>query len=225
MRILLIEDQLRLAELIEKGLQDAGIGVDRFRRGDLGLAALETTGYDGVVLDLGLPDIDGLDLLRAIRRKGKSLPVLILTSRVQVADRVRGLDAGADDYMVKPFAMEELAARLRALMRRPTDTLSQVIQVGNVTFETNARQIGVGGKPVFLSSREVDLLEILMRRVDRVVSKPFLESNLYGSGEELSSNSVEVLLHRLRKKLENADAQLVIHTVRGVGYMLSAGDA
>lgn len=221
MRILLIEDHARLAELIAKGLGAAGIGVDRFGRADHGMAALEANPYDAVVLDLGLPDRDGLQVLKAARRRGNSVPILILTSRVQVADRVRGLDSGADDYMVKPFAMEELVARLRALMRRPADALGHVMKAGNIRFDIGGRCVEIDRRPFLLSPREMDLLEHLMRRVGKVVSKSFLEANLYGAEEDLSSNSVEVLLHRLRKKLVSANAGATIHTVRGVGYMLA----
>lgn len=221
MRILLIEDHVALAELMEKGLAAAGISVDRYGRGDLGLAALEATPYDAVVLDLGLPDRDGLQVLKAARRRGRTVPILILTSRVRVADRVQGLDSGADDYMVKPFAMEELIARLRALMRRPASTLGQVMRAGKISFDVAARHVEIDGTPMPFSPREMDLLEHLMRRVGKVVSKSFLEANLYGAEEDLSSNSLEVLLHRLRKKLLGADAAVTIHTVRGVGYMLA----
>lgn len=220
MRVQLVEDHERLAALIGKGLTSSGFAVDIFAEGGDALAALDATHYDAVVLDLGLPDMDGLELLRHLRARGFKTPVLILTSRIQVADRVTGLNAGADDYLTKPFAMEELIARLRALMRRPETSLGATLHSGNISLDTVSREVRTGEALLALSPRETSALELLMRRSGKVIPKPVIEDTLYGFGETASTNSVEVLVHRLRKKLEAGEADVVIHTVRGVGYML-----
>jgi DNA-binding response OmpR family regulator len=221
LRILLIEDHERLSEHIRHGLEMAEFSVEAFSQGDEGLAALETSRFDAVVLDLGLPDRDGLDVLRALRARGDRTPVLILTSRIQVADRVKGLDAGADDYLTKPFAMEELRARLNAILRRPSESLGTVLSAGNLSFDSGAREARVAGRPLALTRRETSLLEHLLRRNGKVVPKDFLEDSLFGLEDGASANTVEVLVHRLRKKLELAAADAVVHTVRGVGYVLT----
>ncbi|MFQ5775941.1 MAG: response regulator [Kiloniellaceae bacterium] len=218
--MLLVEDHVRLAGFIRKGLEAAEFDVDAVETAATAAEALACTRYDAVVLDLGLPDMDGLDLLKSLRRKQTSVPVLVLTSRIQVADRVAGLNAGADDYLTKPFVMEELVARLHALLRRPHQTLGPVLEAGEVTLDVTAREARVAGRPVALSRRELGLLEQLLRRSGKVVPKTLIEQSLYGVGDELSSNSVEVLVHRLRKKLSDAAAKATIHTVRGVGYMI-----
>jgi len=220
MKLLLIEDHERLASYIVVGLEKAQFAVDRFESGQEALDALACTSYDAMILDLGLPDVDGLDLLRQIRQTGRQLPVLILTSRIQVRDRVSGLDAGADDYLTKPFDMDELVARLRAILRRPAESLGPHLSAGNLAFDPSGRQAWVDEAPVQLSPREMGLLEHLLRRSGKVVPKAVLEGSLYDQGDELSSNSLEVLVHRLRKRLLQAKAKVAIHTVRGVGYML-----
>ncbi|MBX3497025.1 MAG: response regulator transcription factor [Parvibaculum sp.] len=220
MRLLAIEDNRRLAALIAKGCRQAGFAVDSCHDLESGRAALETVNYDAVILDLALPDGDGLDLLARLRRAGSDLPVLILTARDRVEDRVAGLDVGADDYLLKPFAMEELVARLRALMRRPGQALGVRLVAGNVEFDTVAREVSIAGVPIAFTRRETDLLEILLRRQGRVVPKESIEEKLYAFGEEVSSNSVEVAVHRLRKHLVDAGATVEIHTLRGIGYLL-----
>ena len=222
MRILLLEDHDRLAGYIRKGLAAAHIDVDRFIRGEEGLAALADGQYDALLLDLGLPDMDGLAVLRQLRQDGGRLPVLILTSRVQVRDRVKGLDAGADDYLTKPFAMEELVARLRALQRRPAEVVDTVYQLANVILDSGSGQITVDGAPVAMPPREQALLEALIRRQGKVVPKEALDSVIYGLSESVSPNTLEVLVHRLRKRLADAEAGVTIHTIRGVGYLLAA---
>ena len=221
MRILVIEDHERLASHVCKGLRAASFSVDSLGRGDEGLTALGLVRYDAVVLDLGLPDQDGLKVLRTLRSQGNSVPVLILTSRIQVSDRVKGLDAGADDYLTKPFAMEELVARIHALLRRPTDTLGKVLSAGNLTLDAGAREVRVQEAQLPLSKREMSLLEHLLRRTGKVVPKGLLEDSLFELSEGASVNAVEVLVHRLRKKLGDAGAAVSIHTVRGVGYILA----
>jgi len=220
MRLLIIEDNQRLAEFMAKALRAEGFTLDLVQLADEAEAALATTRYDSVVLDLGLPDADGMDLLKRLRGRDDPTPVLILTARDGLADRVSGLNAGADDYLLKPFAMAELVARLKALMRRPGGALGVRLQSGNLTFDTVGSIVEVEGKSVLLSRRELALLELLLRRAGRVVSKSSIEESLYGFGEEVESNSVEAHISRLRKKLTGAGARCEIHTVRGVGYFI-----
>ncbi|MBM3566067.1 MAG: response regulator transcription factor, partial [Alphaproteobacteria bacterium] len=184
-------------------------------------AALRSVSYDAAILDLGLPDASGLTLLRDIRAAGQATPVLILTARDAVDDRVTGLNAGGDDYLVKPCAMEELVARVRALLRRPGGALGVTLTAGNVSFDTTAREVRINDKPVPISRREMGVLEQLMRRYGRVVPKDVIEDKLYGFDEEVTSNSVEAHVSRLRKRLEKSGADVYIHTLRGVGYLLS----
>lgn len=222
MRILLIEDNRQLAEHIAAGLTGDGMTVDRFMTARDGASAIENLNYDAVVLDLGLPDGDGLDVLRDCRSHGTATPILILTARDGLKDRVEGLNSGADDYLLKPFDMEELSARLKALMRRPGAVLGVRLQAGNLELDTVARDLTVDGKPLTLTRRELEILEHLMRRAGRVVSKDWLEEALYGFEDEGSRNSLEVGLHRLRKSLEAAGATVTIHTLRGIGYLLQS---
>lgn len=221
MRIQLIEDHSRLASHICKGLTAAGFTVDCFGQAEPALEKLSDAQYDAVILDLGLPDRDGLEVLRTIRYRGSAVPVIILTSRVQVADRVKGLNAGADDYLTKPFAMEELVARLNALLRRPADFLDSILTAGNLTFDSATREVRIEGTPVALSHRESALLEHLMRRSGKVVRKTQLEDDLYGASGDHAANSLEVLVHRLRRKLARLGASVGVQTIRGVGYLLA----
>lgn len=222
MRILLIEDHARLARFVRKGLKAAQFDVDIATNGAMALEDLDCVRYDAAILDVGLPDMDGLDLLNMLRANDNAIPVLILTSRVQLTDKVSGLNAGADDYLTKPFAMEELVARLHALLRRPSTTLGHLLTAGNIELDAQAREARLAGcdHPLPLSRREISVLEQLMRRSGKVTPKDLMEQNLYGTGEDLSSNSVEVLVHRVRKKLADAGAKATIHTVRGIGYMM-----
>ncbi|HER25572.1 MAG TPA: response regulator [Rhodospirillales bacterium] len=221
MRLLLVEDNQRLAQTTKEGLEKESFAVDCFGTAKEADLALQTVSYDAVVLDLGLPDGDGLTILSDLRANQDSTPVLILTARDGVEDRVKGLDAGADDYLLKPFAMEELVARTRALLRRPGGVLGQTLTAGNVSFDTTAREVRVGAAPIAISRREMGVLEQLMRRYGRVVPKAVLEDKMYGFGEEVTSNSVEVHISRLRKRLASVEATINIHTLRGVGYLLS----
>ncbi len=221
MRILLIEDHERLATFVKRGLVREGFTVDNFGTLGEGLAALNAVSYDTVVLDLGLPDGDGLTLLRTLRDRSDNTPVLILTARDAVDDRVTGLNAGSDDYLLKPFAMEELVARIRALLRRPGGVMGVTLEAGNISFDTTAREVRVDDSPVHISRREMSVLELLMRRHGRVVPKDVLEDKIYGFDEKVTSNSVEVHISRLRKRLTNAQASVSIHTLRGVGYLLA----
>lgn len=224
MRVLLVEDNLRLSTLVRRGLESDGFTVDGVGTISEGEAAVSTAPYDVVILDLGLPDGDGLDLLRTIRAGGSHIPVLVLTARDGVDDRVKGLNAGADDYLLKPFAVEELTARLRALLRRPDGALGLSLIAGNVTFDTSSREVRVGNELIKISKKEMGVLEQLMRRAGRVVPKDTLESKLYGFDDDVSANSVEANVSRLRKRLAQVGASVSIHTLRGVGYLLSDSD-
>lgn len=221
MRILLVEDNERLAELVCEGLRGGGFAADTFGTVEDADAALASVSYDAAILDIGLPDGDGLDLLKLARQRGQALPVLLLTARDGVEDRVRGLNGGADDYLVKPFAMEELLARIRALLRRPGAALGVQLNCGRLAMDTAAREVRIGDAVANIPRREMELLEQLLRRAGRVVPKRALEEGLYGFDDDVSSNTVEVLLSRLRKRLTQSEAGVTIHTLRGVGYMLA----
>jgi DNA-binding response OmpR family regulator len=221
MRILLVEDYPRLAQSIIEGLAGFGLHVDLFATGGEGLAAAKSMSYDAMILDLGLPDRDGFDVISELRAEGKRIPILILTARDGIDDRVEGLDRGGDDYLLKPFAMKERAARLRALLRRPGGPLGATIDVGNISLDTNTRQIKVDGRAVAISGRELDALELLMRRADQVVPKQLFEDLVYGLSGEVAPNTIEALVSRLRRRLEMIEARVSIHTLRGIGYLLT----
>jgi len=221
MRLLVVEDNERLSALLRDGLQAARFEVDLLSTASEAKEALAAARYAAVVLDLGLPDEDGLSVLATMRHRNDATPVLILTAKSGLKDRVKGLTEGADDYLVKPFAFEELVARLQALLRRPGQLLGAELQVGNVTLDSEARQAFVDDKPQLFSAREIAVLEILMRRHGRVVSKKLIEDHLFGLAGEVGSNAVEVYVHRVRKQLAEAGASVGIHTIRGVGYLIS----
>jgi two-component system response regulator QseB len=217
MRLLLAEDDRMIGASIERGLKQDGFAVDWVQDGRAVELALAENVHDLLVLDLGLPRKEGLDVLRAMRRRGDDRPVLIVTARDAVSDRVAGLDAGADDYLVKPFELTELAARIRALLRRSAGRAEPVVAYGDIELHPDTREIRVRGEPVALSAREFALLEALLARPGAVLSRAQLEEKLYGWNEEVESNAVEVHIHALRKKL-GADA---IRNVRGVGWMIT----
>ncbi|MBB5502414.1 response regulator transcription factor [Paraburkholderia sp. MM5384-R2] len=216
MRILLVEDDPLLGDGIRAGLRQAGFQVDWVRDGSAAETELRTRSYAAAVLDLGLPRKDGIEVLSSVRRAGVSVPVLVLTARDTISDRVRGLDIGADDYVVKPVDLQELAARLRALVRRAHGQSQEALQVQNITLEPAARCVYRHEESITLSAREFDLLQILMLNAGRVLSREQLEQAVYGWGQEVESNAVEVHIHRLRTKLGSE----LIRTVRGVGYVL-----
>jgi DNA-binding response OmpR family regulator len=220
-RLLVIEDEERIGEILKSGLQRVGFAVDVVRFVADAREALALTGYDAAILDLGLPDGDGLVLLSELRAARNGLPILILTARDAVEDRVSGLDTGADDYLVKPFAITELIARLKALLRRPGGALGIALHAGNIELDTIGRDVRVGSTALQLPRRECAILEHLMRRQGRVVPKSVLEEKLYSMDDELESNAVPVHVHHLRRKLEEANATAEIHTIRGVGYLLT----
>jgi two-component system OmpR family response regulator/two-component system response regulator QseB len=216
MRILVVEDDPLLGDAIQAGLRQLGHAVDWVRDGAAADAALHDEAYAAVVLDLGLPRRDGLAVLRAARARGARVPVLVLTARDTVADRIAGLDAGADDYLIKPFDLGELAARLRALERRAAGSAAPRLSAGEVELDPAAHRVWFRGREVALSAREFALLETLMRNAGRVLSRAQIEAQLYAWDEEVESNAVEVHIHHLRRKL----APELIVTVRGVGYLL-----
>jgi DNA-binding response OmpR family regulator len=193
MRLLIVEDNVELAELLPKGLR--------------------TAGYEA--------DVDGLELLREIRHDNNPIPVLVLTARGGLNDRVRGLRSGADDYLVKPFALEELVARLEAQLRRPGHLLGSSLRIANLEFDTRNRQASIDDQPQMLSARETAVLELLMRSKGRVVSKKQVEDHIFGHAEEVASNAIEVYVHRLRKQLSERGAKVQVHTIRGVGYLIA----
>ena len=221
MRVLIVEDNTELVSLIVKGLAQSGLAADSVGTVGDALHVVSTMKYAAIVLDLGLPDDDGLALLRDLRRRGDSTPVLVLTARDGVMDRVTGLREGADDYLAKPFAMEELVARLQALLRRPGNLLGRLLTFGNVALDTDGRQVFVSGAPRPFPARETAVLEILLRRGGNVAPKRLFEDHLFGLSGDVGSNAVEVYVHRLRKMLSDAGATVRIHTVRGVGYLMA----
>ncbi len=221
MRLLVVEDEARIVEVLRAALGRAGFAVDAVEMVAEARAALPLVTYDAVVLDLGLPDGDGLELLAELRRGGSRVPALVLTARDAVEARVTGLDAGADDYLVKPFATAELIARTKALLRRPGQALGTVLEAGNVVFDTIGRDVRIGASVLTLPRQELAILEHLMRRLGRVVPKAVLEEKLYGIDDEPVSNAIPVHVHHLRRKLAEAEAAAEIHTVRGIGYLLA----
>jgi DNA-binding response OmpR family regulator len=221
MRLLIVEDEARIAELVKAALARAGFTVDVVSLWVDARTTLAVTSYDAAIIDLGLPDGDGLSLLAELRTHGNQTPVLVLTARDAVEDRVRGLDSGADDYLIKPFAMTELVARTKALLRRPGGALGMTLKAGNISFDTIERGVRVEGIPLVLPRRESAILENLMRRLGRVVPKAVFEEKLYGLDDEPGSNTIPVHIHHLRRKLLDAGATAEIHTVRGIGYLLT----
>ena len=218
MRILIVEDDPSLASGLARILQGEGFAVDVSGEGEEALRAASAERFDLMILDLGLPTIDGLEVLQTVRSKGNKLPVLVLTARDNVMDRVHGLNLGADDYMAKPFAMPELTARVRALLRRSQAQASPKIVHGPLSLDTVARRAYLSGEPLELAGREWAVLEVLLGKVEKIVSKESIIESIAGWNEDLSPNAVEVYVSRLRSKLEPSGIR--IRTVRGFGYML-----
>ena len=223
MRVLLVEDDRMIGESLQRALRQAGYAVDWVHDGRAADATLASERFDVVLLDLGLPQRDGLEVLRDARARGDRTPVIVLTARDAPAHRVQGLDSGADDYVVKPFDLEELLARMRAVVRRHAGRAEPAIEVDGVVLDPTTRQVMRDGAPVPLSAREYAVLEALMLRPGAILSRAQLEDRLYGWGEELESNAISVYVHQLRRKLGEG----FIHTVRGVGYYVGtpAGSA
>ena len=218
MRLLLVEDDPMIGASVQRGLKQEGYSVDWVRDGAAAEGALADGVHELILLDLGLPRKSGLELLAALRRRGVVTPVLVITARDSVADRVKGLDAGADDYLVKPFDLDELSARVRALLRRQGGRASPVLDVGPLSLDPAAHTVTLDGAPVALSKREFSLLHALMKQPGVPLSRAQIEESLYGWGEEIESNAVEVHIHSLRRKIGTER----IRNVRGVGYMVPA---
>lgn len=216
MRILVVEDDALLGDGIQAGLRQQGFTVDWVRDGVAAAHAIESEPYAAVVLDLGLPRRSGLEVLKHLRQEKNAVPVLILTARDTVEDRITGLDAGADDYLVKPFDLGELSARLRALVRRASGNPAAVLTVGTLSLDPAARTVNYHNETKNLSAKEFDLLQVFMANAGRVLSRDQLASALYAWGEEIESNAIDVHLHHLRKKL----APDIVQTLRGVGYLM-----
>jgi two-component system OmpR family response regulator len=217
-RILIAEDDPVLADALTRSLRQSGYAVDCVANGAAADAALATAAFDLLILDVGLPKLSGFEVLKRLRGRNATVPVLILTALDGVDDRVRGLDLGADDYLAKPFALQELEARVRALTRRAQAGGSTVLKHGELTFDQVGKVAELRGKPLELSAREVALLEILMQRPGRMVNKEQIVDRLCQWGEEVSTNAVEVYIHRLRRKLESGGVKIT--TIRGLGYCL-----
>jgi DNA-binding response OmpR family regulator len=220
MRLLLVEDNPRLRELLTESVHEAGWRIDSFGTIDDGREAMATTAYDLLLIDLGLPDGDGLDLIREARRRAVKTPILVLTARGAIDERIAGLDAGADDYLVKPFNHGEFLARCRALLRRAPDTAPPILVAGRLSFDPATGVLTCGDGELALTPRERAIFEILMRDVGGVTPKRKLEHALSEFSDELSTNAVELSISRLRKKLDGFRAGAAIETIRGVGYLL-----
>lgn len=225
MRVLIVEDHPELGAYTAEGLRQSGFVSDLVQ--DLGEAeaALAAGRFDAMVLDLGLPDGDGLSWLMQQRRQGLSLPVVVLTARDALDDRLKGLDGGADDYVVKPAALAEIAARLRAILRRGGQPQPSQLIAGNLAFDTTSREVSIAGQALPLSRRDIDILEILIRRFGRVVPRELIEDGIFSFDDVAGPNALEVSMHRLRKRLAQAGAGVAIHTLRGIGYLLQAEEA
>ena len=224
MRLLYVEDNERLAQNTCASLQKNSFVVDTVYTGEDAVHAAKSYTYDAIILDLGLPDMDGLEVLGEIKRHNGETPVIICTARDALDDRIRGLNSGSDDYLVKPFDVAELVARIKAVLRRPGGALGLTLTAGNVSFQTLDRSVTIAGTPARFSRRELDLLELFMRRKGRILSKDAVENALYSFDEPPTPNAIEVATHRLRKKLVDLGAHVSIHTLRGIGYLLEDED-
>lgn len=220
MRILVVEDEPKLAKLMASSLEAEGFTADVVLTNEDAKHLLASISYDALVLDLGLPDRDGLELIRELRASKESLPILVATARDALSSRLQGLEIGADDYIVKPFDLREMNARVKALLRRPGGLLGNVLSTGNVAFDIAMRSVSVGGKGLTMPRRELSILELLMRGAGRVVPKQVIEDKIYGIDDEPVSNPVPVHIHHLRARLTDAGATIEVHTVRGIGYVL-----
>lgn len=225
MRVLLVEDERDLAAIIKDGLVEEGYSVDVSGDGEDGLYMASEVAYDAVILDVMLPKLDGFAVLKSLRNAGKSTPVLLLTSRGALEDKVRGLDTGADDYLTKPFEFRELLARLRTIMRRQTPERRVVLEAGPIRIDPAKREARVGGKLVELTPKEFSLLEYLVRHCDRAVTRTEISEHIYDNSFDSDSNVIDVHVNALRKKLTRRSSPPVIETVRGVGYMIRTGRA
>ena len=222
MRILVVEDDAKLSDMLTRSLREDGYAVDTAGDGERALYQAAVNEYDAIVLDVGLPRRDGVEVSRALRARGARVPILMLTARDAVDDRVAGLDAGADDYLVKPFAVRELLARLRALLRRLPEVLPTTLTVGDLVLDTRTHAASRGGAPLPLTAKEYAMLEYLARNANRVVSRAELTDHVWDENHDPFTNAIEVYINRLRKKVDEGRGTPLIHTRRGAGYMLSA---
>jgi DNA-binding response OmpR family regulator len=222
MRLLYIEDNEKLARNTSASLREAGFVVDVVHTAEDALHSVQSFEYDAVILDLGLPDQDGLEILPTIKSLKPQVPILICTARDALEERIKGLNTGSDDYIVKPFAGSELIARVNAVLRRPGGALGMTLTLGNVSYETTDRTVVIASVVARFSKRELALLELFLRRPERVVSKDVIENALYGFNEATTPNAIDVLTHRLRKKLIDKGASIESHNLRGIGYVLQA---
>ena len=221
MKILFVEDNARLAELTQKNLKNSGIVCDIASNLEDAKHQLKLFQYDAAVLDINLPDGNGLDFLKQIRKEKNQLPVIILTANLDFDIKIEGLDIGADDFLTKPFKIEELVARLRAILRRPKNLQDKNIQIKNVLFNTSNFELKISGNNIDIHKKECQVLELLMKKYNQVVTKNELEDKLYQIDRDIQSNSLEVAIHRLRKVLEDGKSEISITNIRGVGYKLT----
>jgi heavy metal response regulator len=220
MRILVVEDENKVGSFIKRGLEAANYSVDVERDGEAGLRRLVEGGYDLVILDVMLPRLDGFNVMKEIRQRGIQIPILLLTARIALADKVTGLDLGADDYLTKPFAFEELLARVRALLRRGSAAAPTVLTAADLTLDPATRQVTRAGKRIDLTSKEYALLEFLLRRRDQVLSRAVIAQHVWGVDYDTFTNVIDVYVNYLRKKIDSGFEPKLIHTVRGFGYVL-----
>ena len=224
MRILLVEDEYALSAVIKKGLEEAGYSVDAASDGEEGLYMATEYPVDAVILDVMLPKLDGISLLSRLRREGVKIPVIMLTAKDTLSDKIKGLDVGADDYLTKPFEFGELLARLRSLLRRGSETKEAVIHIADLTIDTASHEVRRGGKQIKLSAREYALLEYLAYRKDSVVSRAEITEHIYNESFDKDSNIIDVYMNYLRGKVDKGFKKKLLHTVRGSGYILKEGE-
>jgi len=224
MRVLIVEDEPNLGRQLRSTLEGAGYAVDLATDGEDGHYLGSTESYDAVILDLGLPEVDGLTVLDRWRKEGRKMPVLVLTARDSWSDKVAGLDAGADDYLAKPFAFEEFLARVRALLRRGSDQRSASLKVDDLTLDPVGREVKRGMRRITLTPREYSLLEYFMRNAGRVLVRPMLAQHVWGADFDIESNLIDVYVGYLRRKIDGEGQRPLLHTVRGVGYVLRADE-
>ena len=220
MRILLVEDEKSLADIVKKGLEDEGYAVDVAYNGEDGLFMAENEPSDLIILDIMLPIIDGMTILKRIRKRGVKSPVLMLTAKDTILDKVSGLDSGADDYLTKPFLFEELLARIRALLRRNSEVKTSIVEIGDLVIDMASHEVRRAGTSISLSSKEYALLEYMAVNSNKVLSRTSLTEHLYDQDFNLDSNVIDVFINRVRNKIDRGSDKKLIHTMRGAGYML-----